>query len=240
MIRAIFVSFFLSLASPVLADFVSVPDFNGKTKAEAEAMAEEAGVTLVLEEIEIALPQNSVFDQIPGANAQVAPKSRVLVWLSLGLRLPDFVGMTLDEATRTLEAFDVTYEITEVAECKERKGVVVQSPEAGTLIDTNNTLVFLQNSTLPTASVPNFSGRSYGAYVDDLKRLGFAGVEKTIERTGRNPPRGYECMPPIYSTTILAVPMQGNILCPGTKVEIQTRHHSYQWTDCRKPGEAWK
>jgi penicillin-binding protein 1A len=115
-----------------------VPDLlRASSISEAERLAEEAGFRLVVREVEDWRPAGTFVDQSPSAGSEAAIGSRVTLDVSDGTgplpRLPDVVGMTLDEAAELLFGLDyrVFQREVEVDDPDLVGRVVAMSPGAG-------------------------------------------------------------------------------------------------------------
>jgi beta-lactam-binding protein with PASTA domain len=125
---------------------VPVPDVAGKSAADAQAELEAAGFTVTTEEqgsetVEAGL----VIETNPSAGTEVAPGTEVKIIVSTGIGdivVPDFTGMTIDEATAAAEVAGLTITFVEDADDPDPEGIVVsQEPVGGTTVEAGTEVV---------------------------------------------------------------------------------------------------
>ena len=141
------------LASNMLGgEPVEVPRVVGMQLEEAVAELEDVGLEAAPQEEPSRKPEGEVLEQDPEAGADAETGDTVTLIVSAGPRqviVPDVVGMSLEEATETLESEklrvgDVTFQAAEDAEPGE---VLEQFPDAGEEVDARREvdLVVAQN-----------------------------------------------------------------------------------------------
>jgi len=125
---------------------VPVPDVSGKTAADAQAELEAAGFTVVAEEQSSAdVEAGLVVETNPSAGTEVAPGTEVKMIVSSGAAdvvVPDFTGMTQDEATKAAEDAGLTITFVEDADDPDPDGIIVsQDPAAGATAEAGSEVV---------------------------------------------------------------------------------------------------
>ena len=125
---------------------VPVPDVSGKSGADAQAELEAGGFTVVSEEQSSAdVEAGLVIETNPSAGTEVAPGTEVKMIVSSGagdVVVPDFTGMTQDEATKAAEDAGLTISFVEDADDPDPEGVVVsQDPAGGTTAEAGSEVV---------------------------------------------------------------------------------------------------
>ena len=125
---------------------VPVPDVTGKPAADAQAELEAAGFTVVSEEQpSMDIEAGLVIETNPSAGTEVAPGTEVKMIVSSGageIVVPDFVGMTQDEATKAAEDAGLTISFVEDADNPDSEGIIVsQDPTAGATAEAGSEIV---------------------------------------------------------------------------------------------------
>jgi beta-lactam-binding protein with PASTA domain len=119
---------------------IPVPDVSGLPEGDAQKTLEDAGFAATSTQqpsadVEIGL----VVSTNPSAGTEVAPGTSVEMIVSSGpgdVVVPDFTGMTTDEATAAAEAAGLTITFEEAPENPDPDGVVIsQNPVAGTTVE---------------------------------------------------------------------------------------------------------
>jgi eukaryotic-like serine/threonine-protein kinase len=112
----------------------SVPSVVGQDRSAARATLESAGLVPVFEERDSDEPRNQVVETRPAAGQEVPEGTRITVFFSDGPEeVPDVVGMTEQEATRTLEQAGFRAFVTRSPDTEQPKGTVIeQNPPGGT------------------------------------------------------------------------------------------------------------
>ncbi len=123
-----------------------LPDLTGRSVPDANALATERGLTLVVdpETVEVTLASGLVgmiASQSPSAGTEVIFGDEIHVRLGVLLQVavPDLDGMTEEEARAALLAVGLTLNVTGTVEVPPDSGledrVAAQSPEPGTMVD---------------------------------------------------------------------------------------------------------
>lgn len=119
---------------------VPVPDVAGRAAADAQAALEAAGfVVTSTEQASGDVEAGFVISTNPSAGIEVAPGTTVDMAVSTGpeaVEVPEFIGMTTDEAMALAEEFGLTITFVEDATRPNPNGVVVdQMPEPGEMVE---------------------------------------------------------------------------------------------------------
>ena len=125
---------------------VPVPDVSGKSAADAQAELEAAGFTVVAEEqSSMDVEAGLVIETNPSAGTEVAPGTEVKMIVSSGagdVVVPDFTGMTQDEATKAADDAGLTISFVEDADDPDPDGVIVsQDPTGGTNVEAGSEVI---------------------------------------------------------------------------------------------------
>ncbi len=125
---------------------VPVPDVTGKSAADAQAELEAAGFTVTAEEQSSdTVEADLVIETNPSAGTEVAPGTDVKMIVSSGagdIVVPDFTGMTIEEATTAAEDAGLTITFVEDTDNPDPEGIVVsQDPTGGTTVEAGTEIV---------------------------------------------------------------------------------------------------
>ena len=200
------------------AEDVTVPDVTGMTLENAELALADAGLEVgrITEEATDDVEANTVLSQTPVADEVVAEGSRVdLVVASAveGVEVPDVVGLSLDDATATLEDAGLTVRSEEVFSDDVEIGLVTaQSPRPGTRIESGAEVALsVSKGPEPAANVT----------VPDISGMTRADAEAALEGAGLSA-RFYQA----YSesvpsgSVVTQAPTSGSSVAPGTAVAV--------------------
>lgn len=118
---------------------IPVPDVAGQSAADAQAALEAEGfVVTATEQPSADIEAGLVISTNPGAGTEVAPGTSVEIIVSSGQEdvvVPDFSGMSMQDATAAAEAAGLTITFVEDADNPDPEGVVIdQDPNAGTTV----------------------------------------------------------------------------------------------------------
>ena len=163
------------LASNLLGgEPVTVPDVVGMQLEDAEAELEDVGLDADAQDVPSRKPEGEVVRQDPEEGTEAETGDTVTLFVSAGPRqvtVPDVVGMSLEEATETLEdarlqVGEITYQSAEGAEPGE---VLDQFPRAGDEVDARDKvrLVVARNT------VPNVVGMTQEEATQLLQDAGY-------------------------------------------------------------------
>ena len=125
---------------------VPVPDVAGQPEGDAQKALEDVGfVTTSTQQPSAGVEIGLVISTNPAAGTEVAPGTSVEMLVSSGpddVVVPDFTGMTTDEATAAAEAAGLTITFEEDANNPDPDGVVIsQDPAAGTTVEGGSEVV---------------------------------------------------------------------------------------------------
>ena len=125
---------------PDTPDNVAVPDVTGQSSADAQSTLEAADFTVTTEEqASDTIEAGLVIGTNPTAGTEVAPGTAVTMTVSSGAAdvvVPDFTGMTQDDATAAAEDVGLTITFVEDADDPDPEGIVVsQDPTGGTTVE---------------------------------------------------------------------------------------------------------
>ena len=134
------------------------------------------------------IPEDYVIKTEPEAKTEVEPGSKVVVYVSKGpftvtVIVPDFVGMTEEEAKARCTYEDLEWEIVERDSTEPVGTVIAQSLEPDTKVDSGTKITLtISNGNAPSASVPvtiPIPGDASGTFKFVLYVEGVATVEKS-------------------------------------------------------------
>ena len=139
-----------------------VPEFVGETLEDARAMAAEAGIELEeTEEYSKDVAAGLIIEQQDTQGTSIEKGSSVKITVSLGeqtVKLPDFVGMTLNDAT-----LGITFStLQENSDTVDENVIIRQSVKAGTEMTEDTQLYLIVSKGKKTSSVVAASSGSAG------------------------------------------------------------------------------
>lgn len=148
---------------------VEVPDLSDLTEAEAIQEIEELGLVVgdITREYHESVDEGLVIAQSPRAGREVESGSAIHLTISLGIEdvlvpveVPDFIHLTLDEATDLIEEAGLSLGNVDEAfsETVEEGLVISQSVAAGTMILQGETINLVISLGSGLVSVPDFTG----------------------------------------------------------------------------------
>lgn len=183
-----------------------VPDVVGRSRSDAVQAIEDAGLAVAVDErYRSDTEPGTVFDQDPDAGSEVEAGETVTLTVARGIRLPDVVGATTENALMVLD--DLPLEVTIVyvaADGVDAGTVVAQDPAAGSVVDVDTGL------TLDVAGVrmPDAAGVDLQAALEKLRFLGLPATAEPREAVAR------------VGTVLEQFPEADAIVAPGTEVEL--------------------
>lgn len=159
-------------------ELVEIPDVVGLDAIEAASILGEKGLVAESEEsYSDKVAEGLVIKQEPVAGERVPRGSKVILVVSKGaetLIIPDVVGFSLSEATRTLAKegfkYSVKYQSSDVVA---RGRVIRQSPPAGSEAKRGTVVTIYVSSGKAKVAVPNVVGLDESAATDALESAGF-------------------------------------------------------------------
>jgi len=125
---------------------IPVPDVVGQAAADAQAALEGEGfVVTTSEEASDEVEEGLVISTNPVAGTEVAPGTTVDMAVSTGpedVEVPEFIGLTIDEATTLAEEVGLTITFLEDPDEPDSDGIVVdQTPEPGEMAEAGSEVV---------------------------------------------------------------------------------------------------
>ncbi|MFC0504464.1 Stk1 family PASTA domain-containing Ser/Thr kinase [Micromonospora costi] len=164
--------------------YTVAPELVSLSKADAEARAERAGLTLVYGEprYDEKVPKDSVLLQDPASSSRIVKGGTVTLTLSLGpeqFPLPDVVGKEFELAEADLVNAKLTV-VKGAARYDDNlpAGVVVDTnPKVGTEVKPGAKVTVILSKGKAPASVPNLVGKSLTDARNALSQLGLVAVE---------------------------------------------------------------
>lgn len=198
------------------AEDVTVPDVTGMMLEDAEIALTDAGLEVgrVTEEATEDVEAGSVISQDPEAGEMAAEGSRVDVVVARaveGVEVPDVVGLSLEDATATLEDAELTVRSEEVFSDDVETGLVTaQSPQPGTRVESGAEVALsVSKGPEPAANVtvPDLSGMTRADAEAALDEAGL-GV-RVVQMNSDTVPEG---------SVVAQAPASGASVAPGTVV----------------------
>ncbi len=128
---------------------VTIPDLTDYTAEEAQEALESLGLTVEQKKTQSTSEENiqtgHVIRTDPANAEEVAVGSTVVVYVSQGVAVdetdvPNFVGMTQEEAQKECDSRKLELEVTEEASTEEKGKVIAQDPEAGSVVVTGSVI----------------------------------------------------------------------------------------------------
>jgi beta-lactam-binding protein with PASTA domain len=200
------------------AEDVTVPDITGMMLEDAEIVLTDAGLEVgrVTEEATEDVEAGSVISQTPPAGDTVAEGSRVDLVVARaieGVEVPDVVGLSLDDATATLEDAGLTVRSEDVFSDDVETGLVTaQSPQPGTRVESGAEVALsVSKGPEPAANVtvPDLSGMTRADAEAALDTAGL-GV-RIVQMNSDTVPEG---------SVVTQAPASGASVAPGTVVAV--------------------
>ena len=159
---------------------IQVPDLTGMEQSEAKKTVENLKLVYEKksEEYSKDVPQGYIISQDPiyMANYKVKEKSTISVVVSLGkniVTVPKVVGMTLEEATKTLEDLGLKIETEEEYSSKVEAGYIIeQSIKEDEKIDAGETITLKVSKGIEKVTVPDLIGKTEKDAKSEIKSAG--------------------------------------------------------------------
>jgi serine/threonine-protein kinase len=168
--------------------YTTVPGIVGANAKQAEALLTEAGLTWEYgpEEFSEIVPAGKVLSSDPEPGERVRTDGTVTVVLSKGPErydVPKVTGLTLEDATKELEARTLTVGTVdkEFSDTVPKGRVISSSPKAGTEVRAETVIDLVVSKGLPPVEVPNVVGSTFDAASAELAGLGLQ-IRKVDER----------------------------------------------------------
>lgn len=154
---------------------VSMPDVEGMSEDEATQQLEELGLKVtVIKEYDPDIGKGKAIRTVPGAGEKAQKGSEVELHVSRGpkqVTVPDVVGQSLDDATKTLEDAGFEVSSTEADSSEDEDQVTKQSPAAGQKADDGGKIKLTVAS--GQNKVPDVTGLKTTDARSQLKDAGF-------------------------------------------------------------------
>jgi beta-lactam-binding protein with PASTA domain len=125
---------------------IPVPDVVGQAAADAQAALEAVGlVVAATEESSMEVDEGLVISTNPASGIEVAPGTTVTMVVSTGpedVVVPEFIGLTIDQATALAEEVGLTITFVEDPDAPDPDGIVVdQTPQEGAMAEFGSEVV---------------------------------------------------------------------------------------------------
>jgi beta-lactam-binding protein with PASTA domain len=172
----------------------SVPDVGGRTRGEAEAILEEAKLTLgdVTGEPSDDVPEGRVLTQSPPPGTQVDAGSSVDITVSSGpetVSVPFVEGQSEDEAVAELEGAGLVAQVTREPNSEVAEGVVVsQDPPGGSDAQRGDVVRILVSEGIQETPLPDVTGADIDSARETLEALGLDVAEEPETEPCVQPP----------------------------------------------------
>lgn len=156
-----------------------VPDFIGMTLQEAQESADANRVALLsTQEYSNTIEEGRIISQDVMKGTEVRVKEKVQVVVSKGAELvevPDFVGMTIDEAKEAAERAGVELDITEENSESVDAGVVIsQKEDGGTSVEKGSEIKIVVSIGKVIIRVPEFIGMTVNEAIIRCSEIGLS------------------------------------------------------------------
>ena len=190
---------------------VSIPLVKGQTGDSAKAKLISLGLKVnVLEEFNSDVDKGTVISTDPESGQQVAKGSSVELKVSKGVKqvvVPDVVGTTIDEATRTLDSNGLKAQVVSIASGREQEKVFQSKPAAGSKVDEDSIVkIYVPKQ---QTDVPDVTGQTLADAKATLNGAGFK--TRTIQQPSQDVPKG---------SVISQSPRPGSKLTPGMTITL--------------------
>lgn len=192
-----------------------VPDLKGLTVSEGvRALSEvelELGKVDYTSEVPAGLEEGQIVSQKPDAGEQVEQGTTVDVVVAgkTEVEVPDVGGLTLEEATQTLEAAGFKVKSVAVENEAEPGTVVDQSPAAGEMVAPGSEVTVVVSAGVQETLVPNVVGMSQDEATQALNDAGYK-----VQSKGSYDEEAAE------GIVVSQSPEGGVVAEPGTRVDI--------------------
>jgi eukaryotic-like serine/threonine-protein kinase len=142
---------------------VQVPNVVGRPQAEAEQALRDQGFVPVIERIEAEdVPEGTVAEQDPAANAAVAPNASITIRVSSGpntVPVPDVTGQSEADARNALNGFQIDRG-EEPSDQVPEGSVIRTEPPAGSQVEPGSTVRIIVSTGAEQVQVPSVIGIS--------------------------------------------------------------------------------
>lgn len=177
LLLAVAIAAYAALSGPAR---IVVPDFSGKTLAQAQSLAKKSGLAIEVSDKKESseVEAGYIMDQDPGAGEKVEEKGTVSVIVSEGkakIAVPEVLGKSSEDASfilgqASLEIGDIERKYSEdVPEGQ----VMSQDPAAGTKVPESAVVNLIVSLGEETIDVPDLRGKTRGEVETILDQIGF-------------------------------------------------------------------
>lgn len=175
------------ILSPTSAAALTVPDVRLATEESATATLQELGLVVARSDVsDSEVPVGMVVGTDPSVGTEVEEGSTVELFVSSGpatVTVPDFRGLTLDEARSLLLATgldlgDLDFEVSPAVPVDT---VIAQTPLPGEVVDAGTEIALVVSSGLDTIEMPDVVGKSEADARFQLSQAGFAVGQIEVE-----------------------------------------------------------
>ena len=160
-----------------VSDGVVVPNVVGMTQTDASNTITAAGLTVTVSEANNAAPIGQVFGQSPTSGNNLNPGDAVQISVSLGIAVPNVVGMTEVNATSTLEGAGFSVSVNPVEDNAPIGEVFSQIPSGGNA-ESGSTITIDVSTGVP---VPDVVGNDSTTATTTLEAAGFTVTETVVD-----------------------------------------------------------
>ncbi|MCL1913761.1 MAG: PASTA domain-containing protein [Eubacteriaceae bacterium] len=177
------------------AELVKVIDFKGKTHAEAMMFAQEAGITIEVNEVyDDYIPLGIIISQDIAAEQTISKGSVIIIIVSKGKKIvvPDFSSMTESVAIARASQLGISPVVERKYSPRQKDAFVSQSIPAGQIYDPSKNILVLTYSLGNTIPVPSFVDKpmmELEIWADDLNLKG-ADITIWFDTTQSNKEKG--------------------------------------------------
>ncbi len=157
---------------------IEAPDFTGMTVTEATELAAQhdlkitEGKPVITEDVEAGL----IVSQDPKAGQTVKTKTAVTIYVSAGPgdgSVPDVVGMSEEDARRTIEEAGFEANVTSQASEEKSGTIIKQDPSGGEKAEKGSTVdLVASDGSLAMVNMPYLIGKTLSEAKDELKDAG--------------------------------------------------------------------
>ncbi|MEU9891424.1 Stk1 family PASTA domain-containing Ser/Thr kinase [Sphaerisporangium sp. NPDC051011] len=190
---------------------VQVPAVAGQTAKGARATLEGQGLKVkVTEEFNSDVEKGTVISSEPPGGTKVQKDSEVTILVSKGVKqvtVPSLVGLTVEDATKTLEANNLQAQVVSVMSSKEQGKVFESKPAEGEKADENSIVkIYVPKQQV---AVPDVTGQTLADARSTLEAEGFK--VRTQQRESDSVAKG---------NVISQTPGAGAMLNPGKTITL--------------------
>jgi serine/threonine-protein kinase len=163
----------------------TVPSVAQLTQAQAEAQIRQAGlrVSQIMAETSTSVPAGEATRTYPVGGASVSRGSKVILYMSSGLAVPDVVGDNVGDADNALTQFNV-HQVSQTTTTATPGTVLSQVPPAGKAVGQNGTVTLTVAQAPSTVKVPRVVGDTPSEAVTTLTGVGLNSAQ--VPTTVRN------------------------------------------------------